>query len=104
MNDKCVYCQLKKLMVESKNHLVLCSSDTVYRLIGIADEPEDLSYILRRLNGSILLSSCVGGITDLFYQFDEETYNELNHIFLLNEDICFEDMSDESDKFECCCK
>lgn len=103
MSDKCIHCQLKELMSESKNHLVLCL-DTVYRLIGIADEPEDLYYILRRLNGSLLLSSCVGGVTDLFYLFDEETYNKLNHIFSINENNCFEDMPDESDKFECYCK
>lgn len=102
MNDKCIYCQLKELMRNSQDHLVLCS-DTVYRLIGIANEPEDLYYILRRLNGSLLLSSCVGGVTDLYYIMGEKTYNELNQLFLLNEHICFEMWDTKDAQLECCC-
>lgn len=65
-----------------KGQLVLCG-DSVYRLIGIADDDEDYYYILYD-GRQVTLHSCVGRIMPLKGYLRQEDYNEMIRLVKLN--------------------
>jgi hypothetical protein len=65
------------------NHICLYMSDEIGRLIGFALEHDDYYYIIRKCNGQLEYSSCVGGCESLKGKIDR--YDALEQMYTYNQ-------------------
>ncbi len=68
-----------------KGELVICDFHHVQRLIGVAEDQDDLYWVYYNGRGKVTLSSCVGGFIPLKGFIEERHYENLKRIARLND-------------------